>query len=217
MELPGGLTMADLGEDRDGLTLDRLHVRLGPVLPDWPTGLVLRTTLQGDVIQEAAAEVVDGARGSPFWDRPQRAAARELDALARFLGVAGWARIAARTRWLRDGLLGDGADDRAADYATGAQDLVRRVRRSRTLRWSVRGLRAGPIDLLAAVENRLGAIEAALSDPSTVSPLRPSAAELPEFVVGAELAAARLIIAVLDPDTEAAVDAATRAEESRRG
>ncbi len=209
--------MADLGEDRDGLALDRLHVRLGPVLPDWPTGLVLRTTMQGDVIQEAAAEVVDGSLGSAFWDRPQRAAARELDALARFLGVAGWARVAARARWLRDGLLGNVVDDLAADYAAGAQDLVRRVRRSRTLRWSVRGLRAGPIDLLAAVEHRLGAIEAALSDPSMVSAARPSAAELPDLVVGAELAVARLIVAALDPDTEAAVDAATRDEEGRRG
>jgi hypothetical protein len=221
MELPGGLTMADLGEDRDGLTLDRLHIRLGPVLPDWPTGLVLRVTLQGDVIQEAAAEVVDGAPGSTFWDRPQRAAARELDALARFLGVAGWARVAARARWLRDGLLGDGADDRdvdrAADHAAGARDLVRRVRRSRTLRWSVRGLRAGPVDLLAAVEHRLDAIEAALSDPSAVTAARPSAAELPELVVGAELAVARLIVAALDPDTEAVVDAATGDEEGRRG
>ena len=39
MEMPGGLPMAGQGEDRDGLTLDRLHVPLGPLLSDWPTGL----------------------------------------------------------------------------------------------------------------------------------------------------------------------------------
>jgi hypothetical protein len=86
MELPGGLPMADLGDDRDRLRLDRLHVPLGPVLPDWPPGLVVRTVLQGDVIQEASADVLDAGSGRPFW-RDAHPAARELDGLARFLGL----------------------------------------------------------------------------------------------------------------------------------
>jgi hypothetical protein len=52
-----GLPMAHEGDDRDGLRLDRLHVPLGPVLPDWPAGLVVRLTLQGD------------ARGAAVLDR----------------------------------------------------------------------------------------------------------------------------------------------------
>jgi hypothetical protein len=42
MGMPGGLPMAERGEDRDRLKLDRLHVPLGPVLPDWPAGLLVR-------------------------------------------------------------------------------------------------------------------------------------------------------------------------------
>ena len=57
---PGGIPLAEGGEDRDGLEMDVLHVRLGPVLPHWPAGLVLRCSLQGDVIAEAQAELVDG-------------------------------------------------------------------------------------------------------------------------------------------------------------
>ena len=38
--------MADRGDDRDGLRLDQLHLPLGPVLPDWPAGLVLRVITQ---------------------------------------------------------------------------------------------------------------------------------------------------------------------------
>jgi hypothetical protein len=52
-----GLPMAHEGDDRVGLRLDRLHVPLGPVLPDWPAGLVVRLTLQGD------------ARGAAVLDR----------------------------------------------------------------------------------------------------------------------------------------------------
>ena len=53
---PGGIPLAEGGEDRDGLEMDVLHVPLGPVLPHWPAGLVLRCTLQGDVIVSAEAE-----------------------------------------------------------------------------------------------------------------------------------------------------------------
>ncbi|MGW5028473.1 hypothetical protein ACWEO9_26980, partial [Streptomyces albidoflavus] len=45
--LISGLPLADRADDRDGLRLDRLHVPFGPVLPDWPAGLVVRLALQG--------------------------------------------------------------------------------------------------------------------------------------------------------------------------
>jgi hypothetical protein len=201
-----GLPMAELGPDRDGLTLDRLHVPLGPVLPDWPAGLVVRVTLQGDVIQEASAEVLDAGPAVPFeWPS---AAARELDGLARFLGVAGWPSAAGQARRLRDAAL---AGDRIEAEAAA---LLRRIRRSRTLRWLIRGIPAGPTDVAALLERRLTAIEATLREPQHGghAPARSehghhaagrhAAGRLGELLGGAELAAARLIVAALDPGTD---------------
>lgn len=61
-EPPEEPEMAGRGPDRDGLALDQLRVALGPVLPDWPAGLTLLLTLQGDVVQEAEARRLDGGR-----------------------------------------------------------------------------------------------------------------------------------------------------------
>ena len=204
-----GLPMAELGPDRDGLTLDRLHVPLGPVLPDWPAGLVVRVTLQGDVIQEASADVLDAGHAVPFeWPS---AAARELDGLARFLGVAGWPSAAGQARRLRDAAL---SGDR---IEAGAAALLRRIRRSRTLRWLLRGIPAGPSDVAALLAARLAAIDAALAADrgSDTPPERQHGhraavglAGLADLLVGAELAAARLVVAALDPDTDRA-DAGT--------
>ena len=44
---PCGIPLAQGGEDRNRLEMDVLNVRLGPVLPHWPAGLVLRCALQG--------------------------------------------------------------------------------------------------------------------------------------------------------------------------
>lgn len=194
----GGLAMADLGDDRDGLRLDRLHVPLGPVLPDWPAGLLVRVVLQGDVIQQASAEVLDAGVGRPFWPTAHPAA-RELDALTRFLGVAGWADAAARARRLRDELLAGVRPERLAGPAV---TLVRHVRRSRILRWSVRGISAGPTDVAGRLEQRLVAIERALASGGPDAVGRPPLHEVAGLLVGAELAAARVIVAALDPDTE---------------
>ena len=68
MQMPGGLMMADRAPDRDGLKLDVLHVALGPVLPAWPSGLVMVVDLQGDVVQTAAVRVLAGSGDSAsFW------------------------------------------------------------------------------------------------------------------------------------------------------
>jgi hypothetical protein len=152
MAMPGGLPMADRGEDRDGLRLDQLHVPLGPVLPDWPAGLVIRVTLQGDVIQQAEPEAL-GAGGGSFWDEPwARAAAGEvvatgdaagcrtaahLDSLGRFLAVAGWDAAAATARRLRDDVLAGAPSGR---LRRDAHRFTRRVARSRTLAWLTGGL-----------------------------------------------------------------------------
>lgn len=154
MDMPGGVLMADRGPDRDGLALDQLHVPLGPVLPDWPAGLVLRTILQGDVVQHARVEVVrEDGEVADFWNEPwrraavgesvtageaaRRRAAAHLDSLARLLAVAGWADAALGARRSRDDVLG-GA--RADVVAPRVRRLARRMRRSRTLRWLTSGL-----------------------------------------------------------------------------
>jgi hypothetical protein len=153
------------------------------------------------VIQEASAEVLDAGSGRPFW-RDAHPAARELDGLARFLAVAGWADAAARARRLRDEML---AGESAEQIGKSAAALVRRVRRSRTLRWQLRGLPAGSTDLASLLEGRLAAVEAAVSAAAGSAALpasRAALAELAGLLVGSELAAARLIVAAVDPDTE---------------
>jgi hypothetical protein len=182
MELPGGLPMADRAPDRDGLMLDQLHVPLGPALPLWPPGLIVHTRLQGDVIQDATIETLDGDH-DPFW--AAHPVARRLDASARLLAVAGWADAAATAQRLRD---------QALDGTTPNEPLRRwasRVRRSRPLRWLLAGV--GRTDSGDALDRLYGWL-----DP-TVHRDEPqwTVDALPSLLAGAELAAARLIVASL--------------------
>ncbi|MFE7522473.1 hypothetical protein [Streptomyces halstedii] len=154
MEMPGGLPMAEVGEDRDGLALDRLHVSLGPFLADWPSGLIVHLMLQGDVVQRARlGGPCGGGTTEPFWARPwaraaegepvplaeaaRRRAAAHLDSLGRLLAVAGWPAEAVTARRIRDDLL-----ERAPVEAVlpRALRLQRRVGRSRTLDRLTRGI-----------------------------------------------------------------------------
>ncbi|WP_328747312.1 hypothetical protein [Streptomyces sp. NBC_00285] len=155
MGVVDGLPMADRADDRDGLRLDLLHVPLGPVLPDWPSGLVLRLALQGDVVQEATVERVTAPPPPqpPFWSEPflraatgeriprgdaaRRLCAAHLDSLGRFFAVAGWGDMAARARYARDRAL---AGATAAELSALVRPLTRRAERSRTLRWLTAGL-----------------------------------------------------------------------------
>ncbi|WP_025617048.1 hypothetical protein [Salinispora cortesiana] len=154
-DAPGGdIALAHGSEDRDGLEMDVLQVRLGPVLPDWPAGLVLRAHLHGDLIVEAQAGVVDAGQGGPAGgghvvggdtsgDIRQvdagEVAARRCDNAARLLALAGWPDAAGGARAIRDRLL---TGDRSAAITELAR-LRRRVRRSWLLRWSLR--RVGPL------------------------------------------------------------------------
>jgi hypothetical protein len=152
MGRPAGLLIARRGEDRDGLKLDRLHVPLGPILPDWPAGLVVHLTLQGDVVQHAEAGAVGLAEGAgSFWAEPwrraaagepvttgvaaRRRAAAHLDSLGRFLAVAGWDDAATAARCLRDRTL---AGEPASSLRTALRRMAARVTRSRVLAWSTR-------------------------------------------------------------------------------
>ncbi|MFI9589975.1 hypothetical protein [Nonomuraea sp. NPDC052265] len=214
--------MAERGADRDGLKLDRLHVPLGPVLVDWPAGLVVETVLQGDVIQEAEVRALpaEGA-GSAFWgpgsgasreEARRRTAAARLDSLGRLLGVAGWPAAARDARRLRDRLLAGAVDDGARRRCVR---FTRRVRRSWVLRWMLRGAgELGPDaprplrgDTLDRVRRWLDDVEALTEECSGPEdggdvPVDGVLALLPGLLAGAELAVARLIVAGLDPDLD---------------
>jgi hypothetical protein len=169
MELPGGVPMADRAPDRDGLKLDQLHVSLGPALPLWPPGLIVHTRLQGDVIQDATVERLDGPQDS-FWSA--HPVAHCLDASARLLALAGWADAATTAQRLRD---------QALDGAVPKEPLRRwadGVRRSRTLR------RLLPDDVLDRLHGWLDRHEPQWTVDA-----------LPEVLAGTELATARLIVA----------------------
>ncbi|MFI6924343.1 hypothetical protein ACIBIZ_30685 [Nonomuraea spiralis] len=183
MGAPGGVPMAERGPDRDGLTLDRLHVPLGPVLPDWPCGLVVETVLQGDVIQEAAVRWVEPAESfwTEPWDEPsadradrvaagrlvtrgeaaRRQAVARLDSLGRLLSVAGWPAAARRARTLRDLLFADAPPDAVA---RPYERFERQVRRSGTLRWMLRDIGPTPDgDTLSRLDGLLTRTRAAIS------------------------------------------------------
>ncbi|WP_251067311.1 hypothetical protein [Streptomyces sp. ISL-36] len=168
--------MAERDDDRDGLRLDRLHLRLGPALPDWPTGLVLDVAVQGDVIQRAETLVVaaparTGAARLPFWSAPwlfvgdgstvptgvveRRRCAAHLDSLGRLLSIAGWAHQAGRARALRDAVL---VGAMVTDVDDDVRRFARRVRSSRLLR----GLLTGLGHLSAARAGELGVTGPAL-------------------------------------------------------
>jgi len=223
-DMPGGLPMADRGEDRDGLKLDQLHLTLGPALPDWPAGLSLRVVIQGDVVQEAHVFLVGAYDdASSFWDtlRPgdgqdfehRWAAASALDSAQRLLSVAGWPAATLSARRLRDALL---QPEPGPGIEADLRRWLRGVRRSRLLRWSLRGLgevgHGAPVELSGDAVDRcsrwLDLVEAAAGSGTATGAKAgtdtnwPALNLIPELVVGQELASARLIVASLDPDTE---------------
>lgn len=198
-----GLPMANTAPDRDGLQLDALRVSLGPVLAGWPTGLLLRGQLQGDVLGDVTLTWADADTGD---EGPARASddARllALDRLARLLEVAGWPTAARDVRRARDRLRS--ADPAEAEGAHRvAVQLVRRVRRSRTLAWSVHGIGAiedaNARDLDGDVLDRVRRwCEVAAAPKTSVATSTDLSLErLANLLDGAELAAARLVVASL--------------------
>ena len=191
MEMPGGVPMADRAVDRDGLTLDVLHVPLGPTLSDWPEGLVVHTVLQGDVVQEAHVELLDGGHHTSWRvEVADPALVHRLDSAARLLSVAGWQDAATAARRLRDDALAGAPGPELPRWA-------KRVRRSRTLRWSLSGVgEYEGVDALGRLYRWIDGEDEALSPDI-----------LPNLLVGAELAAARLIVASLGLDLDRRVHA----------
>lgn len=200
---PGGIALAQGGEDRDGLGMDVLNLRLGPVLPHWPAGLVLRCALQGDVITEAQAEYLD-AEIRQRDAGPATGPARTLDNIVSLVALAGWDDAAAEARRIRDAMLEGG--DRATTVRFDR--LRRRVTRSGILRWSLRGVRplghedlerhGLPSHLAGDTYTRLlGMLDRADDDNGPVTAAFPIE-KLPYLVAGLDVAAARLVVASLD-------------------
>ncbi|GAB3252401.1 hypothetical protein GCM10027562_12880 [Arthrobacter pigmenti] len=206
-----GLAMAGTAPDRDGLELDELKVTLGPVLPGWPTGLVLKASMQGDVLTDVSLSWVDGvSAASPGQPADSEAAVPAVDALAWFLLVAGWPWAARQARSARTALSsGNAAETRRGQRMAAA--VARRITRSRSLAWSVRGM--GYYDAGATNDTHPSVEEAPLSrrrSGDVLDRVRVLAAvaaqeefsfnrvdpERIEFLLeGIELAAARLIVA----------------------
>ncbi|MFV9635853.1 hypothetical protein [Mycobacterium neumannii] len=216
---PEGIPLARGSEDRDGLKMDSLHLRLGPVLPYWPPALVIRCSINGDVITDARAGLVDAERhGNPSEPASLGGsvlAARECDHIHNLLALAGWPRGAGIARRSRDLLLSD-------DHANAVRllhGLQHSVRRSMLLRWSLRGVgtltreeldaRALPAalegDAYTGLLQRLDVAGDLASHASTANPLRVDTQAgldaLPHLVGGLDIATARLAVAALGMET----------------
>jgi hypothetical protein len=179
MELPGGLVMADRVEDRDGLRLEGLNLSLGPLLPHWPAGLRLDVVLSGDVL--VSAKVV---RLDPQAEPPAPESLLALDALALLLDASGWSDGAVRARRARR----EGGSGPAID------DLLRRLRRARLLRWSLRGLPApGSGDLVTHLDRLVAVAREESALPSADD------AQLASDVVGLDVGTAALVVAAHAP------------------
>lgn len=206
MSGPAGIPLASGDEgDRDGLEMDITHLSLGPVLPFWPAGLVVRCTLHGDVIGEATIDVVPSAAtdaATPAMSSARAPRAVELcDAAAHLLAVAGWEPVAAKVRRLRYDLL-DGPRPLGPVIA-GLNRAASQVARSRTLRWSLRGVpELGGVDARSRLLGWLHTASTLLaheSVPSENPEPKFTLDEVREALTGQELATARMVIACIEP------------------
>lgn len=181
-----GLPMASTGEDRDGLALDVLTHRWGPFLRGWPAGLVVRTTLSGDVVTSALVEQAP-ARPETF-PRPVAVA----HALVTVLDLAGWTAAA---RALSHVPLA-GLD--ALAPTDSEKRWLSRVRRSRTLRWALRDIAV--VDGQDAADRLARWCDELLTGGTTATApvlwtVHPAADLVPPVVVGTEMARARIAVA----------------------
>jgi hypothetical protein len=135
--VPYGRPLADRAEDRDGLTLDQLPLRVGPFLSPLPPGLALDVKVQGDVIQDVEFVASLGKSEPRTSDRrPDDPFMRALETAVPISEIE-LARASSHLRWLSDALLAQGLDalsHRALALAVrlGSQDAeaVRRFLKS---------------------------------------------------------------------------------------
>ncbi|GAA1339346.1 hypothetical protein [Arthrobacter roseus] len=205
MSGPAGIPLASGDDsDRDGLEMDIIHLTLGPVLPNWPAGLVVHCTLHGDVIGGAAIEFLPGIEtvGPPAGPQTASAvrAAVLCDAAGHLLAIAGWEPAAAKIHRIRDGLLTGTGHEQLAERL---HRVTRQLTRSRTLRWSLAGIpKTGEVDARELLLGWLQTAAALLVDEQ----VRPDGSSWPETIddirsalIGQELSVARLLVACIEP------------------
>ena len=148
--VPYGRVMPERAEDRDGLMLDQLAVRVGPHIPSLPPGLTLDARLQGDVVQavDVASDAFAGGQGpvptllTPFLRALQRPVPIGELELARARSHLRWVAWALRAHGLVS--FGERVLRLVHRVAPGDGDavrsLTRSLRRTRVLGWSTRGV-----------------------------------------------------------------------------
>lgn len=198
-----GLPMAGTAPDRDGLELDALTVRLGPVLPGWPTGLLITATLQGDVMTDVRPSVMGPAPTGPVSHAHLHPTMHALDALERLLVVAGWTAAARDAALLRSDLWQAGRSTQ--DLTRRGRGLARGVTRSRTLAWALRDLNGA----LPRVRGWCDAIGNGLAGTTAVPSVleRVPIAELTARLDGLDVGSARLVVASMPLDLVPSHDA----------
>lgn len=163
--VPYGRPMPERADDRDGLTLDLLQLRIGPLFAPFPPGLALELGLQGDLLQEVAVDP------NPFAALRPRPGAEDVfvRALAEPVPVAELelARAERLLRWLADALLVEElpawrervlrlARKLEPSDAVSVRRLARRLGRTRVLGWSTSGV--GALDADVAWLDGLGPV-----------------------------------------------------------
>jgi hypothetical protein len=165
--VPYGRPMPERADDRDGLKLDYLPVRIGPLFAPFPTGLALDVQLQGDVIQQATLENFASplAHGNSIFHRALRTSVlmRDLELararshlywLSDAVAVAGPSSLSEKTLRLAQRVSpGDGDAIRA---------LERSLRRLGFFGWSTRGV---GVVKAAALEGITGPVARASGSP----------------------------------------------------
>jgi hypothetical protein len=172
--VPYGRPLPERADDRDGLKLDQLPLRVGPLFGPFPTGLCLDVKLQGDVIQEATFDdLADAApRSSIFHQALQRpVAVRELEL----------ARARSHLHWLSDavaiagpGSLSERILRLAARLAPSDGDAVRALertlRRRGFLSWATKGVGVLAPDDLSRITGPAARASGAATDSRTEDP-----------------------------------------------
>lgn len=197
MDGPAGIPLAGgFEDDRDGLEMDVLHLPLGPVLTDWPAGLVLECVLSGDVVVKASARLLPAAT-APAPDEEMssgiRQLARHLDAAAQVLRLASWPAAADRTVRVLDVVLGGAAP---ASVAKQVGALHRRVVGSRLLAWTLGHRRGGSSEpTIERLCEHLAAARAITEGRSTADPCSMGVDEFAAAVRGRGISEVRLLAA----------------------
>ena len=180
--VPYGRPLAARAPDPDGLELDQLPLRVGPLFPPFPPGLILEIELQGDVVRQAKVgdNPFTGSREGE--DSPPLDTDLFVGALTKPTPIADLevARARHHLRWAARTLRLHGLQSEALHLLGRARSLAlpdraavesqaQGIARSRSLAWATRGVGVlepdevigGPVARAAGL-----AVDARLHDPS---------------------------------------------------